>query len=321
MKSLRIDPTRTSLLRKKFVSRMTGLLQSLKRDIYQLVVVEDAFGLKRSKLLLSINTRWKFNTDDQKIEEFNQWLKTWVDARMGKNTNWWHEYILQGYSKGSGRAYADWKRSRWNKQNQQFYKGSKEEFMQSSFSQPVQANKLKLLVGRTFNDLKGITDAMSAQVTRQLADGLVTGMSPREIAEKMNERVQAIGMARANSLARTEIIRAHAEGQLDTFEQLGVTHLGVAVEWSTAEDERVCPKCKPLGGMVLKIEEAKGMLPRHPNCRCAWIPANVGEADQGRINTKTKILKAIRASLSKDKKQAWAGADLNPDKQRPESVL
>ena len=95
----------------------------------------------------------------------------------------------------------------------------------------------------------------------------------------------------------------------------------VAVEWSTTGDERVCPKCKPLGGMVLKIKEAKGMLPRHPNCRCAWIPANVGETNQGKINTKSRILKAIRSSLAKDRKKTWIGTDLNPDKQRPENVL
>ena len=47
------------------------------------------------------------------------------------------------------------------------------------------------------------------------------------------------------------------------FEALGVEELGVAVEWATAGDEAVCELCEALEGVVLKIEEARGMLPRH----------------------------------------------------------
>jgi SPP1 gp7 family putative phage head morphogenesis protein len=81
-------------------------------------------------------------------------------------------------------------------------------------------------------------------------------------------------------------IHAHAEGQLDSFEDLGVRELGITAEWSTAGDERVCPRCSALEGHIYTVEEARGMIPQHPGCRCSWIP---------RTNTKTDKQKAEEA--------------------------
>lgn len=111
--------------------------------------------------------------------------------------------------------------------------GTKDGFLQSSFGSPVAIEKVKILVGRDFTELKGVTEAMSQEITRQLVDGLARGENPHTIARKMHEAVDGLGQRRATSIARTEIMRAHAEGQLDAMENLGVEKVGVAVEWST----------------------------------------------------------------------------------------
>jgi SPP1 gp7 family putative phage head morphogenesis protein len=49
----------------------------------------------------------------------------------------------------------------------------------------------------------------------------------------------------------------------------GVT---VDAEYTTADDNKVCPKCRQLEGNVYTIDEARGIIPVHPNCRCAWNP-------------------------------------------------
>jgi SPP1 gp7 family putative phage head morphogenesis protein len=145
--------------------------------------------------------------------------------------------------------------------------------------------------------------------------------------------LQKIGINRARMIARTEIIRAHAEGQLDALEKLGVDKVGVMVEWSTAGDDRVCSLCMSLEGVVLKIKEARGLIPRHISCRCAFSPANVGEGpdatrrvnygegviDVGQVRGKKAIQASIRRSVSAErvkgsfasklKKSRWAGAD------------
>lgn len=262
---------------------------------------------------LTVNTRWKFSSDPEILKGFQQWLKSqireWVIGRDEEQL--WHMYAAQGFIKGAGRAFDDSDKtpseshqaaplfSEGKHQDHgvsDFYRGSKEEFLRSAFAQPIAVDKIKLLAGRSFSDLKGITEAMSTAMVRTLTDGLVKGDSPREIARQLNKDVDGIGRARAVTIARTEIIRAHAEGQLEALRQLGETHVSALVEWSTAGDARVCPMCKPLQGIVLKLEEARGMLPRHPNCRCAWIPAGVGEPTKGQKLTAPKIRAAIRKS-------------------------
>jgi SPP1 gp7 family putative phage head morphogenesis protein len=107
---------------------------------------------------------------------------------------------------------------------------------------------------------------------------------------------------RAKTLSRTEIIRSHAEGQLDGLEKLGVAQVGVDVEWSTAGDNHVCPMCKPLDGIVLTLQEARGMIPRHPNCRCSFKPAGFIDRRGIQIREKSKVDAAIEKSLQLGRK-------------------
>src|SRR5260370_20917457 len=135
----------------------------------------------------------------------------------------------------------------------------------------------------------------------------------------MTEQVD-VSRARAELVARTEIMRAHAEGQLTALEQLGVEDVGVAVEWKTSGRYDVdkygrpispCELCIPMEGIILKIDEARNMLPRHPGCLCCWIPANVGEDDKDQKDTKEEIDAAMEES----------GLDKEVDDERPESIL
>ena len=92
------------------------------------------------------------------------------------------------------------------------------------------------------------------------------------IARTIDNQIDGINRRRATRLARTEIVHTYAEGSLDSYERLGVEEVGVLAEWSTAGDDRVCPQCSSLEGQILTIKEARGLIPLHPNCRCAWIP-------------------------------------------------
>ena len=114
--------------------------------------------------------------------------------------------------------------------------------------------------------------------------------------------------ARAELIASTEVTRAYAMGQMMAWQQTGVV---TAMRWNTANDERVCPICGPLGGLEFgadgtvpgSIEQqlSGGVVtelgqpfvhpggdgragnwaghtfelpPAHPRCRC-WITAVV----------------------------------------------
>ncbi len=109
-------------------------------------------------------------------------------------------------------------------------------------------------------------------MNRILADGIAHGRGVKAIARDLVERVDTLTRSRALMIARTEVINAHAEGQLDAFAELGVESLGVMAEWSTAGDDHVCPECSAMEGKIIPIDEARGMIPMHPNCRCSWVP-------------------------------------------------
>lgn len=435
---LALDPTRTTTLRRNFQNSLRRKFNRLRKKINDLILIEDAFGLrkpltnesenndrfsdhhstlvvnplqllhqfqverknleglgqringvsetgkrnpvpervgrsnaKRSKTrgrertqnrcyelsttsatTITTNKRWQFNTTSEQVDNFEEWLKEEYSDLIpepGDTDAFYEAFVQEGYLKGQGRAFNDVRKAGVSSDNvSDFFDGSREEFLRQSFSNPISIDRVKLLTGRVFTDLQGVGVAMAITMKRQLADGLVQGLSPFEVARNLNNTLTSIGRNRAEMIARTEIIRAHAEGQLDAMENLGVKEVGVMVEWRTTGDDRVCPLCIPLEGVVLKIAEARGMIPRHPNCRCSWVPANVGEdpkekrimqfADgpttvsqkRGKAAVQEALDDSVRAGLPKSSKRTlaqekartrWAGADTKPTKTRPKHLL
>ena len=292
------------------------------------------------------------------MDKFNEWVaQEYKDLAPDSVDDFWaRAYTEEGYMKGQGRAFDDTRKiGLVSEENLQFYEGSKTEFLRSAFNSPVSIEKVRLLAGRTLHDLRGVGVALGTAMSRELTDGLIRGESPRVVGAKLNKMVDGY-KNRGLTIARTETLRAHNEGQLDALEKLGVEEIGVMVEWSTAGDDKVCPLCQDLEAIVITIKEARSIIPRHPNCRCVYIPANVGEnlvprrkvyfkdPKTGKIDTKgTRIPQkrgkaavekakndSIRSEMPKKKRRTfaeqkarsrWAGADMKVSKVRPQSMF
>lgn len=278
---LRQDPTRTVTLRRRYIADMKRRMRLLESDIRELVVSLDVFGLKPdptgglSTLQLNVEAReWQFQTDAKKVELFNLWFADRVSLRMLEVNGitgdpWSATYVESAYRKGVNRAFTEANKADLiNKPD--FFEGTKAQFLNETFNAPETVSKLKLLFTRSFEDLKGISAAMSSDMSRILADGLSAGLSPSVIAREMTNRIETLGRTRAAAIARTEIVHAHAEGQLDSFERLGIKKLKAIVEFSTAGDDRVCPTCAALEGKTFTVKEARGVIPVHVQCRCVW---------------------------------------------------
>lgn len=295
----------------------------------------------------------EFQSDPENVKQFEDWLRTVLQSYLLSHTEeeLWRAYVEEGFRKGAGRAFDDVAVQRradlfGGAERQSFYDGSREQFLRDSFAYPVSVDKVKLLAGRSFTDLKNVTTDMSTRMTRSLMDGLVQGKSPREVARDLAKAVN-VGRDRALTVARTEIIRAHAEGQLTAMEKMGVEEVGAAIEWSTSGLGTTrkgypspCGLCAPLKGIVLKVNEARGLIPRHPNCMCSWVPANVGEDVSGQKRSASAISAALaksRAAVSLKrvagkrksvkrgngrgvKTTSW-GSGVKIDPKRPESIL
>ena len=217
----------------------------------------------------SLNQRFAFATSSEKVVAYEEWLKTkFDDVVVSDRDAYWERYVAEGYNKGAGRAFDDTYKARramaGSQEQLAYYQGSKEQFLQDAFGNPESLDKVKLLAGRTLTDLKNVNSVMATQMSRALVDGLTQGIGAIALAKNLTSIV-GDNEYRAMTIARTELIRAHAEGQLDAMEKMGVEEVGVMVEWSSAGDDRVCPLCQDLDGVVLKISEARGIIPRHPN--------------------------------------------------------
>lgn len=333
---LRRDPSRTNGLQRRFLAEVARRWRELQRDLRELIVEEDALGLREPTPLSGLPTarqlvthaqpqRWRFLTSDKKVEAFRGWLDERIQTRLlsaatGENA-WTAKYVFSAYKQGLLRAYTDSQRNlAASGAAIDFLRGGRDQFLRSSFFAPEAVSKIKLLATRTFESLRGVTATMSAQMARALADGLANGKGVLAVGKSLADMVDGIPLSRARTIARTEIMHSHSEGQLDSFEELGVDGLNVMAEWSTAGDDRVCPLCQPLEGVVMTVKEARGIIPRHPNCRCTWIPADVGEKTDGQKRTRSRVASAISRSVKREtgKKtdaaardaSRWAGADV-----------
>ncbi len=287
------DPSRTKTERQRFMREMKKRFGELAKAVRKFLVDEDAFGLEPKKPFQLVDTtnennktwrtfanarQYAFLTNPQKVQQFRRWLQQQVDAGVlevvggeaGKP--WTAPYIESAWRKGMMRAYTDVRKQDLSK-SLDWYNGTKEQWLRSAFLQPTMMSSVEMLATRAFEGMKGVTEQMTTQMSRILSDGLVGGYGPKKIAKQMTDAIGKLTRTRALVITRTEIIHAHAEGQLDGLQALGVSEVTAEVEWSTAGDSLVCERCVGMEGKTYTIKEARNMIPLHPNCRCAWVPS------------------------------------------------
>lgn len=316
----RADPTRTTLIQSAFVADITTRQERLKEAVVRFIKTDDELGLTTNV------RRYEFLTSDKKLATFSTWLQGQIDADLlsligqtDPENPWTAEYVASAYRQGMIRAYVDSHKADLAA-DAEFYNKSQAAFLRSSFNAPEAMEKVKLLATRVFEDMKGLAAAEKNQLNRILAEGMANGEGVDAITRDMVDTIDGMSRGRASTIVRTETVRAHAEGQLDAFAAMNIEELVVMAEWSTAGDDAVCPECDDLDGIVMTIDEARGLLPRHPNCRCAWIPADPDRDQPGQVRSVDRIEAALKASLESETGEEgqaaqaasdWQGADLS----------
>lgn len=249
---MRYDPTRTIMLRRKAIREVRRRFRSLLRAV-------------KARLLGRVVLNYEPVQTMEQLEEFKQFVQAQVQQDLTGQANWLGEHIEESWMRGRRRSADDWLAGQ-NMPPQQ------KEFLRQSFlSVPIDPVRVEALASTAYTNLQGISAQVSTVINQVTTQGLIQGLSPHEIAAEITRRVGML-RRRAETIARTEMIRAHAEGQLSQLQNLGVEQVGVLVEWDHTGDDRVCTFCRDMGGTTYTIDEARGLIPAHPNCRCAWIP-------------------------------------------------
>lgn len=129
-------------------------------------------------------------------------------------------------------------------------------------------------IAREIRPLVGLTKTQTDSVVnyRKLLEDKekFPKLSAADIDRKVQRYSDKTHRRRALTIARTEIARAQNLGYVMGLEDLGVEK----VEFSASVG--ACDICAAMDGKKYDVGRASGIIPVHPNCRCAMLPV-VGE--------------------------------------------
>lgn len=129
-----------------------------------------------------------------------------------------------------------------------------------------------------------ITETLREEIRGAVAEALEAGDSASELSGRIEE-LAGFSAARAEMVARTEIIRSHAQGQLSALRESGVVD---KKGWSVSGEATVCDDCQANedeGAIDLDDDFPNGgdpvdAPPGHPLCECVLV-AVIEEPDEG----------------------------------------
>ena len=140
-----------------------------------------------------------------------------------------------------------------------------------------------------------------------LTQSMILGEGIPEITDRINKNIDT-ARYNAERVARTETKRVTYCAHNDSYEELGVEEL----EYHTAGERSssaVCSICNADRGKRFKRGE-EPTLPRHPNCKCVYIPVVSDEFGDNELN---ELTGSIRGAENYEKwKETYAEA-INPD--------
>lgn len=134
-----------------------------------------------------------------------------------------------------------------------------------------------------FELVSGLQDTTRQYLQTDISNWIESGEPLGKLIARLADKNRyPFGAVRADMIAATEVTRAYYEGNQRIWKASGVVELQ---EWRTAADDRVCPICRPLGGLdggePVRAKLGEGfrhpsgevfMPPAHPRCRCWAVP-------------------------------------------------
>lgn len=264
---LQLDPTRATSIRRAFGTELVRRYRDFYLGLVKAVEVDDVLGIRTGPTFLLFNAG-----DGDSVKRLADKAKEIADKTINETTpqgtHWSEKFTRMARRLGLRRAYKD-----ANKQDAGNpvveHINTEQKVSDTENSKEGQA-ALGRLIGKTVEHIKAAAQKVISAVVRIAGDVLgKKGATPEQVSEAVKPEVQKQAEA-AKVITETETTAAHAEGQLDMLEALNFSEVAVWVEFKTAGDLKVCPLCSGLEGKVMTIEEARGVIPVHPRCRCAF---------------------------------------------------
>ena len=144
-----------------------------------------------------------------------------------------------------------------------------------------------------------------------LTQSMILGEGIPQITERINKNINT-SQYNAERVARTETKRVSYCAQSEIWEQNGVKEL--RYRCANGGDSRTCSYCSNDNDKVYTKGE-EPTLPRHPNCRCTYIPVTKDTFGDNELNELTGSIRGAenyeKWRQAEAKKQAEAGKSQN----------
>ena len=268
------DPTRTGKLRSAFRAEAHRRVRTMLTHVRQALVEQDFLALRSVVLhpsyAYSVRQAPSLQT---KLVLFSNFVNQMAYMLVVQEGGWLRVHIDRAFMHGVTAA------RKWG-----------------SYDVDITVQALYYQFAR--NELEGIIDATVQVVTRATANAILKKQKPASIYRLIVEQVRKVTLNRINSMVNQIVVQQHNLGRIAQFRTAGITHVGIipehipapfakrflvpvkdlepgeSVNVLTAGDDDVCENCEEIAAAgPYEFEEAEELLPAHPNCRCAVVPA------------------------------------------------
>lgn len=299
----RSDPTGTLSLRRAFARELDRRWRMVKMAVNAAIRDQDVFAFSPA----SIMNAQVISTEGGRLKAF----QTWFDAILGMYVYgadrgaWTYPFIEQAYKRGVNRA------SRLTNSASQISTQGREQLLVGAATSEIQGvmEAVSQQAVRNINAvlISGSTPREAARLINDIIDNVgnargraiisvaivhahatgtldtfeTVGVSRVGLEPEHHKQSRAIDALTHDAPRRKRKPTSRQQGLFERRERkLGKLNM-VAVE--TAGDDKVCPVCEEIAGEgPYSIDAARGLIPAHPSCRCAFVPAEENIEDDWR---------------------------------------
>lgn len=169
---------------------------------------------------LAVNKRYTFRLDPAILARVYDDLDRLTDAvflQGGQQQLWFFDsYVGVAYLRGTAQEFANLA------QQSPAYSAGRQDLANLLRSRPYQ-DRIALIRAREFEEMKGLSGQVKADMGRVLSDGLARGLNPREIARNLSDQA-GVEARRAKKIARTEIPTALRRARMDEADDAAETY-------------------------------------------------------------------------------------------------
>ncbi|HGN1932018.1 MULTISPECIES: phage minor head protein [unclassified Providencia] len=252
-----------------------------------------------------VNKKYQFDLDPNYLSIILRDGELMVDEVLLQggefNNFFFNEYVSTAYERGTAQEYANLA------QQSTAYAATQQSVATVLLSEPYQL-RMALVRARVFEEMKGLSAQVKADMARILTDGIARGLNPREVARNLNEQ-SGIEIRRANRVARTEITTALRRARMDESDEASeVLNLETRQVHISALSPTTRPNHASRHGKIFTTDEQRDWWAidgNSINCKCSTVTILTDKEGRPYNDTLLNKLKEEKEAM-KERGYQWA---------------